>query len=199
MEGKTLYSDIDDLSIEPLSIENKEKIQSFSYGTDTLDEFFHEEIFICSKHHYIAAYCAKDIKDNDIIAIFTLSNDSVVIDNIDDKNDFISESCAKISEEYVSTFEKQTSFPAVNIGHLGVRHDLQSKGIGQYIVDFVLYTFAKFKASGCQFITVDSLNESGPNRFYARNGFSNQTNNDSSRPTRRMFLPIQIYKNNIDE
>lgn len=192
MEVKTQYSDID-LSIEPLSIDDKEYIKSFSCGCEELDKFFHEEIYICAKYHYVSAYCAKRTNNHHIIAIFTLANDSVVIDNID-RDDFLSESSCNISEEYISTFERQTSFPAINIGHLGVRKDLQSRGIGEQIIDFVVFTFANFKISGCQFITVDSLNNARTNGFYMRNHFSIQTNNDALSATRRMYLPLRIYE-----
>lgn len=195
MEGKTQYSDIN-IRIEKLSFNEKNSVLSFSCGCMELDHFFHDEIYLCTKHHYISAYCAKDNTNDEIVAIFTLSNDCVVIDNVD-KIDFITESCCKISDEYIPTFEKQTSFPAINIGHLGVRKDLQSRKIGEQIVDFVIYTFTNYEVSGCQFITVDSLNNPRTNKFYLKMGFYNQTNNDSSNETRRMYLPIQIYKEDI--
>lgn len=191
MEEKIQYSDIN-LSIEPLSISDQSTVNKFSCGNKELDKFFHEELFICAKHHYVSAYCAKNQNNGEIIAIFTLANDAVVIDNID-KDDFITESCTKISEEYISTFERQSSFPAINIGHLGVRSDLQSQKIGEQIIDFVIYTFVNFKISGCQFITVDSINNPRTNKFYMRNSFLFQTNSDSCLDTRRMYLPIQIY------
>ncbi|WP_455586640.1 GNAT family N-acetyltransferase [Bacteroides sp.] len=191
MEAKTQSSDIN-ISINKLLRENLKQVLSFSCGCEELDHFFHEELLLCAKHHYVSAYCAKNVKNDDIVAIFTLSNDSVVIDNVD-KDDFIQESKLKISDEYTSTFEKQSSFPAINIGHLGVRSDLQSQGIGEQILDFVLYTFSYFSISGCQFITVDSLNNNRTNKFYARNGFLNQTNNDSKNSTRRMYLPIKLF------
>lgn len=101
---------------------------------------------------------------------------------------------SRIDNEYIPTFEKQTSFPAINIGHLGVRTNIQSKGVGEQILDFVLYTFSNYNISGCQFITVDSLNNKRTNKFYVRNGFANQTNSDSYNPTRRMYLPIQLFQ-----
>lgn len=174
--------------------EDHKQILSFSCGCDELDSFFHQEMYLCTKHHYISAYCARDIENNEIVAIFTLSNDSVVIDNIEDKDDFVQEAKTKIDKEYVATFEKQTSFPSINIGHLGVHADLQSNGIGEQILDFVLFTFSDYDVSGCQFITVDSLNNPRTNKFYARYGFVNQTNSDNYYPTRRMYLPIQFIE-----
>ena len=169
-------------------------VLSFSCGCEELDHFFHEEIYLCTKHHYISAYCAKDIRTNEIVAIVTLSNDSVVIHNVEDKDDFVEMSKSRIDNEYIPTFEKQTSFPAINIGHLGVRTNIQSKGVGEQILDFVLYTFSNYNISGCQFITVDSLNNKRTNKFYVRNGFANQTNSDSYNSTRRMYLPIQLFQ-----
>ena len=192
MVEKTQFSDID-ISINKLLREDLKQVLSFSCGCEELDKFFHEEIYLCSKHHHVSAYCAKSVHNNEIVAIFTLANDSVVIDNIEDKEEFILESKAKISDEYISTFERQTSFPAINIGHLGVHKDMQSKGIGEQILDLVLYTFINYNTSGCQFITVDSLNNPRTNKFYAKNGFLNQTDSDKYSSTRRMYLPIQLF------
>lgn len=197
MVEKTQFSDIN-ISINKLLREDFEQVLSFSCGCEELDKFFHEEIYLCSKHHHVSAYCAKNTHGNEIVAIFTIANDSVVIDNIEEKEDFVIESKTKISDEYISTFKKQTSFPAINIGHLGVHKDLQSKGIGQQILDFALYTFSNYNISGCQFITVDSLNNLRTNKFYAKNGFLNQTDSDKYFSTRRMYLPIQLFVRNED-
>lgn len=92
----------------------------------------------------------------------------------------------------------QTSFPAVNIGHLGVRKDMQSKKIGEKILDFILHTFISYDVSGCQFITVDSLNNPRTNKFYCNYGFFYQTNTDMYKPTRRMYLHIELYRYDED-
>lgn len=194
MEEKIQSSDIE-ISIERLKKEDGEELSSFSCGINELDEFFHKEILICSKYHYFSSYCARDVSNGEIIAIFTLANDAVIIDNAEDKEDFIKQSLYKINKEYVPIFQLQTSFPAVNIGHLGVRKDLQSKKIGERILDFILNTFISYDISGCQFITVDSLNNSRTNKFYCNNGFLFQTNTDMYQPTRRMYLPIELYRN----
>ena len=125
---------------------------------------------------------------------------AVILGNSDDRTDFIEQSSGKMAEEYIPIFQKQTSFPAVNIGHLAVREDMQSKGIGRKVLDFVLGTFIDYDVSGCQFITVDSLNNPRTNNFYLRNGFINQTDMDMHESTRRMFLPIELYRDdNIED
>lgn len=104
MEEKIPYSGIN-LCIEPFPFDEKESLEKFVCGNAKLDQFFHEEMVIYAKHHYISPYCARNRDNREVIAIFTLANDAVVLDHID-KNDFIEESCLKISEEYISIFEK---------------------------------------------------------------------------------------------
>ena len=194
MEERTRYLDIENLSIDKITEDDSDALSSFFCGRKELDEFFHNEILICIKHHYVSAYCVRDAISSNILAVFTLANDAVMIGNMEDREDFIEQSSLKISKEYISTFEKQTSFHAVNIGHLGVRTGFQSLSIGQMVIDFVLYTFSQFDISGCQFVTVDSLNNQRTNKFYMTNNFLLQTSLDMFNETRRMYLPIQFYK-----
>lgn len=190
MEERTLFSDID-FSINLLS--DHDDLSPFSCGCEELDFFFHKEVNLCVKYKYVSTYSVKN-KENDILALFTLAHDSVVFQSLEDKNDFVEESCCIIDKEYIETFVRQSAFPAINIGHLAVRHDVQSRGIGTFVLNFVIGTFMEYKISGCQFITVDSLNNPETNRFYCKNGFVNQTNNDCFNPTRRMYLPLRIYQ-----
>lgn len=157
-------------------------LSSFSCGVDCLDTFFHNEIGICSKFHYITPYCVKygDL----IVAVFTLSNDTIVLEE-DDKNEL-----AQNADEYKFVFPLQTSFPAVNIGHLGVRTGFQSKGIGEIVIRYVWQTFVNFRVAGCQFLTVDALNNSRTNKFYLKCEFQYQSITDSYKETRRMYLPL---------
>lgn len=201
MEEKTQYSEIE-ITIHRLQEEDSEELSSFSCGCEELDSFFHEEVFLCSKYRYITAYCAKELGTDRIVAVFTLANDAVVLDSSDDKEDLVLESIDGIPEEYLGTFKQQTSFPAINIGHLGVLDKMQGRHIGQQIIDFIIGTLVSYDAAGCQYITVDSLNNAKTNHFYMSNGFVCQTMNDMYRPTRRMFLsiiPFLMNENQEDE
>ena len=190
MEVKIPFLDIN-YSVHQLC--STDDLSDFSCGDDKLDKFFHEEVCLCMKYKYVTAYCVKD-QNELIIALFTLALDAVVLSTEEEKEDFISDSSTIINEEYIDTFEKQSAFPAINIGHLAVRQDLQSGGIGTFIINFVTNTFIEYKISGCQFITVDSLNNPRTNKFYDKNGFIYQTNSDMYKPTRRMYLPLRIYE-----
>ena len=197
MEEKTQSSDIE-ISIDKVREEDSQELSSFSCGKKELDSFFHNELLVCSKYHYFSSYCARNVESGEIIALFTLANDAILIDNSGDKEDFIEQASCTINKEYVPIFQIQTSFPAVNIGHLGVRTDMQSKGVGEKILDFILNTFLVYDIAGCQFITVDSLNDPRTNKFYLKNGFSYQTMTDFYSPTRRMYLPIALYRDEED-
>lgn len=116
----------------------------------------------------MSAYCVKDILDNSIVALFTLSHDSVLLSCDSEKNEFIEEVSDRINGEYQYIFEKQSSFPAINIGHLAVLKEKQGKNIGKNIIDFIISTFIDYNISGCQFITVDSLNNPRTNKFYLK-------------------------------
>ena len=82
---------------------------------------------------------------------------------------------------------RQSSFPAINIGHLGTSVDFQDIGIGMYIIEFVAGTFSQYRQAGCQFITVDALNNPRTVSFYLNNQFNFQTNHDFYSATRRMY------------
>lgn len=88
MEGRIQYS-ASDLKIEKLS--KSEDLSFFSCGCKDLDLFFQKEIHLCIKYKYVSAYCVKDILDNSIVALFTLSHDSVLLSCDSEKNEFIEE------------------------------------------------------------------------------------------------------------
>ena len=189
MVGKIQSSDI---NFHLLKEEDKPYIQDFTCGYTDLDDFFHDEVFICTKYAYVTSYCVKT-DEGEIVALFTLSNDSIALSSLTAKEEFIEEVASMgIEKEYEDVFRLQTSFPAINIGHLAVRKDVQKCGIGGIVLAYVLNTFSGTIPAGCQFITVDALNNPDTNAFYVRNGFMYQTLNDAASSTRRMYLPINI-------
>lgn len=184
MAEKILFS-VSDVIISPVSENDIPSLSSFSCGCTEIDDFFHGEVFLCRKYGYLIPYkCA--LKENgQIIGLFTLSNDILSLE-YEDRVDFPNLSC-----EYTHIFSRQPTYPAINIGHLAVRKDMQSKGIGRLIVEFVRASFSHVRISGCQFITVDALNNHRTVSFYTdKLGFEFQTLSDIGRHTRRMFLDI---------
>lgn len=184
MEGKTQYLDFN-LSINTISESDAVPLSAFSCGCDEIDDFFHNEVFLCYKYGYLIPYKCTAKDSGEILGLFTLANDVLTLE-FEDKVDF-----PNLTFEYSDIFRHQPTYPAINIGHLAVRKDMQSKGIGRIIVDFIHMTFATRRISGCQFITVDALNNPRTLSFYSdKLGFEFQTLSDMGKHTRRMYLDI---------
>lgn len=174
------------LKIRLMTHADYESMSAFFCGVKELDDFFHYEVKECVEHRYLSAYCAF-IGSGEIVAAFTLMNDALMIGCQTEKDDFIDDLRLETDDDIADFITRQTSFPAVNIGHLGTKKEYQGMGIGTLIVDLVADTFSKYKQSGCQFITVDALNNHRTTKFYCGNSFCFQTNRDAVCPTRRMY------------
>lgn len=185
MAEKTRYS-ASDIIIEPLSLEDD--LSGFTCGNNELDDFFHKEVVLCCKYKYLSAYSVKSNKTKEVLCLFTLSNDVVSLDEED-----VEDLKEGMDREYKFIFENQSSFPSVNIGHLAVRKDMQSKGIGRIVLLYIAGLLISYSFTGVQFITVDSLNNPRTNKFYSSNGFLNQSNRDISNKTRRMYFSLMEF------
>lgn len=146
--------------------------------------FFQYEIRECVERKYLAGYCAY-LDSGEIIAAFTLMNDALMIS---DKEEFEEDLQWDAEQDQIEFMLRQTSYPSINIGHLGVSVDYKRKHIGSDIIDLVAETYRSYRQAGCQFITVDSLNNPATNAFYNRKGFINQTDKDRYSETRRMYM-----------
>lgn len=161
-------------------------MSAFSCGVAELDDFFRHEVEECVNRHYLTAYCV--VSDtNEILGAFTLMNDALMIKSESDKQDFIDDLQYETGADAVAFFSRRTSYPAINIGHLGVSVKCQGKKIGMAIITSVVKTYTNRLMAGCQFITVDALNNSRTLRFYATNRFLYQTDRDFYSSTRRMY------------
>lgn len=182
---KTRCSDID-FQIRLMNDADYKNMSAFSCGVKALDDFFKFEVQECVNRHYLAAFCAV-LNNGEIASAFTLMNDALMIVGETEKSDFIDGLKYEVESDAVNFFNRQTSYPAINIGHLGVSTAYQNNGVGMAIIDLVADTFSKYRQAGCQFITVDSLNNPRTTKFYLANGFSFQTDRDFYSPTRRMY------------
>ncbi len=184
MAERTPFS-ISDIDFSPLTESDYPSLSDFFCGVECLDSFIHSELPLCSKYKYLIPYKCVIRNQAEIAGIFTLANDVLSLE-FEDKVSF-----PDLSAEYADIFMRQPTYPAINIGHLAVRHDLQSLGFGKFIVEFVAATFSKYRVAGCQFVTVDALNNQRTLQFYCdKLGFEFQTLSDLGKPTRRMYLDI---------
>lgn len=184
MAEKTLFS-ISDVILSRIEESDYRSLSRFSCGCDEIDDVFHNELPLCHKYGYLVPYKCLLKDTGEIAGLFTLANDILKLE-YEDRADF-----PNLSGEYADIFMRQPTYPAVNIGHLAVRKDLQSRGIGRIIVEFVRMSFSNTKVAGCQFVTVDALNNHRTLGFYQdKLGFEFQTLSDLGKHTRRMYLDI---------
>lgn len=85
------------------------------------------------------------------------------------------------------------SYPAVKIGRLGVRTEVQGFKVGRSLLGLLKRLFLNQNRTGCRFITVDSYNEERPLRLYAGAGFDFFNENDKAEDTRLMFFDLLRY------
>lgn len=199
MEEKIQFS-ASDLLIRQITLEDNIDLASFSCGDNPeyneLNHFFQSsDIFLCAKYHYYSVYVVRHRLTSELLAVFTLANDTILLKTKDEKEDLTEEVRPVVADEYNEIWDQQTSYPAIVIGHLGVCSRYQSSHIGSILIGFILTTFEKYNITGCQFITVDALNNQRTNKFYLREGFSYLTNTDSMSSTRRMYMPLNCVKN----
>lgn len=174
-------------------------MSSFSCGGSEeyieLNKFIQSDnLYLCDKYHYYSVYVIRLKSDNRLVGVFTLANDSIVLASKEDEEDLKEDVSYSVADEYTEIWKDQTSFPAINIGHLAIDSNYQKKHIGRIVVNIILATYMKYDQTGCQFITVDSLNNERTNKFYIGRGFSNLTDSDMYEPTRRMYILLDSVK-----
>lgn len=188
-----------DISQHCVRIDLAEEISSldFSCGDDDLDDFFHNHALLYAKEHLGKTYVFVNNDTSEIVAFFTVSNDSI-------KTTFIPKNSTNRVQRKIPGLKHLRTYPAVLIGRLGVNKLYQDKGykIGRQIVNFIkLWFLDDDNKTGCRFLVVDAYNKPEVLSFYERNGFKylyateederNATQvDDANIHTRLMFLDL---------
>lgn len=170
---------------------------NFTCGDADLDDFFHNHALLYAKEHLGKTYVFVNNNTSEIVAFFTVSNDSI-------KTTFIPKNATNRVQRKIPGLKHLRTYPAVLIGRLGVNKSYQGKGfmIGRQIVNFIkLWFLDDENKTGCRFLVVDAYNKPEVLSFYERNGFKylyateedeiNATQvHDNSINTRLMFLDL---------
>jgi len=143
-------------------------LDNFECTVSDLTEFFRIDSFEYNKSLLGKSYCfTLDSEPSKIICAFTLSNDSLFVQDLDKKE----RKEAKGNIPYPKN--RHPSFPAVKIGRLGVDKNYTRIGIGSQLMNFIKAWFADDEnKTGCRFITVDAYNKSFALDYYTKNGFN---------------------------
>lgn len=146
------------------------ELKSFACGIDIMDTFIHDSLERCVQNHYCTAYTVYDMATSDVIAVFSLSFDSLNLDD-DDKDEMMSGiSNAKtpsLESNYEEIFLGKKVYPALEISYLAVSEHWRNKHIGRRIVQAIVDMAQRQEFAGCQFITVEAM----INKPYSAVGF----------------------------
>lgn len=135
-------------------------LKKFSCGISIMDSFLHETLEECVKNHYCTLFYVLEKTSEDLIAIFSLSFDSLVLDS-DDKEELMSgisqASIPQITKKYKDLFLGKTSYPALEITYLAVSEKYRNKHIGKKLLQSIENAAKRQRLAGCQFLTVEAM------------------------------------------
>lgn len=161
----------------------------FSCNNSDLDDFFAEDSLLYEKELLGKTYAWINVDNvREIVAMVTLSNDSVKLKNI-------SNAARNRIQRGIVNAKRGINYPAVLIGRLGVSSDYQGRGlkIGSQILNFLKDWFRSISnKTGCRFLLVDAYNNLNTLLFYEKNGFKFLY---STEEDERKFLNISGEKN----
>jgi len=171
--------------IDIIRLEECTSITSFDCGDVDLNDFLHNDAKDYLKSMLAVTYLVK--KDNDIVAYFCLSNDSLTRTTIltDEEKALWNRVGRKIPNS-----KRRRTYPAVKIGRLAVAKEYSGFGIGQQIIRSIAMIYlSKQHHAGCRFITVDAY-QSALN-FYQKNKFQYLTTKDIDDDIRTMYFDLK--------
>ena len=165
----------------------------FHCGVPAMDRFIHDGLQKSIMHHFCQLY--KVLMDEEIVALFALSFDSINLDE-DDKEEVSSgistASTPNITFDYEDTFYSKRRYPALDIAYLAVREDMRNKHIGSFLVSQIAKKAAEQQFAGCQFLSVEAYKEKQYSavEFYYKCGFAPNEQPNPNKDTLRMFYTL---------
>jgi GNAT superfamily N-acetyltransferase len=183
-----LFDEVEKGTIQWVRLTKYHKIKPFDCGNEDLNTFLMEESKVYIEYLYYTTFLFENLEKT--VAYYCLANDILNIDPHRDK-EFESELDNSIkSGDFFLTMNDMSKFPAVKIGRLAVDKEFQKKGYGTSILNSLIASFLHENKTGCQFVTVDALNNHNTLRFYTNNGFDFVTNNDRQSSSRQMYRSL---------
>jgi hypothetical protein len=150
---------------------------SFNCGDQDLNDFFTNDASAYQEKLLAKTY--QCILNNDIIAMFSVSNDSI-----------------SLSEEQKKTHpdnKQLRAYPAVKIARLGVSIKYQKQKIGTNTLNFLKIFFMVKNKTGCRYLTIDAYNKPEIISFYQKNNIQLLTESDKNKKTRTMYFDLLPY------
>ena len=135
-------------------------LDSFKCGVAQMDNFIHGNLKFCDANHYCSTFVVRDIINDTIAALFSLSFDSVNL-NPDDFEDLSIGAAGTddlaVDETFRSTFEKKYSYPALEITYFAIDKNYRGQGLGRELIDVIVDRAKTQDVAACLFLTVNAL------------------------------------------
>jgi len=151
-------------SFQLFELKEANEISDFSCGNADLVDFFNKEAFLYQQQLFGQTYYFRHTESNKISCIYTLSNDSLKVNDLPNGR-------RKKVRSNIPHAKSLKSYPATLIGRLGVSSDFSRSGLGCQILNLIKYKCLTETANQCRFIIVDSYNIDKALQFYLKNDF----------------------------
>jgi ribosomal protein S18 acetylase RimI-like enzyme len=182
-------NEIEKGDIKSIKLTEEYEIKPFDCEVKDLNEFLFNDAKSYVKHLYYTTFLFENQEKT--IAYYCLANDSLNI-TLETNRTLNSEIKKLVEKNHWQTKSYlKPPFPAVKIGRLAVDKGFQNKGLGTSILEMLTISFIENNKTGCQFITVDALNNKKALEFYEKNGFhfiSTQIQSKESKPMYKSLL-----------
>ena len=158
-----------------------------------MDRFIRDDFRLSVENHFCQAY--EVLFDQEIVALFALSFDSLDLDS-DDKEELQSgislTATPNVDWNYEDTFYSKPRYPALDIAYLAVQEKWRGKYIGDFLVKQIADLAKRQTLAGCQFLTVEALStyEYSAVGFYERCGFTANEIKKPYKDTVRMYRTL---------
>ncbi len=167
-------------------------IKPIDCGVSDLNDFLFNDAKTHLKYLFLTTFLFEN--NEKTIAYYSLRNDLLRMDSHVDK-DFEQELDDIIFDySFLLEMKAMSMFPAAKIGRFAVDKEFQRRGYGTEILKAIDTGFRNNNKTGCQFITVDALNNANTLHFYEKNGFSFVTLTDYNKPSRQMYKNLFALK-----
>lgn len=148
-----------------LPLTSDDPICDFNCGNSDLTDFFCNDALNYQNQLLGKTLFFRRKNGGKIICAFTLSNDSIKVDDLPNNRK------KKIAKNIPHSKSKK-SYPATLIGRFGVSIEFRKKNIGSVVMDFIKSICITEDAHKCRFIIVDAYNTDEAIKFYSKNDFS---------------------------
>ncbi len=157
-DGDRISTEI--LRIEKLGKRHLDIIKAFDTGVKELKDFLTEDAYNNQEMSISTTYLWFYNPENKLVAYVTVLNDAIRVHG------------TQLGKAFVDKGVEYKTLPAIKIGRMCVDRNCIGRGIGTYMIQFVMKILMEInEKSGCRFIVLDAKTQTNAVHFYKKLGF----------------------------